>query len=547
MLLINNIDLFAVGMAIASIGILGFAVFYNNPKSITNRSFLFFSAVTIVWSIFNYLNYQISSEIWTLWLIRLVVFCAVWHAFSFFQLLYVFPKEKHHFSTYYWQILLPVITLTSVLTLTPLVFSKLIELAPAGEVSRPQTEAGIAIFGAVVMSLIIDAVILLIGKLKHADIKSKSQLRYLLLGTIITFSLLLIFNFILPSVFTNVRFVPLGGVFLLPFVICTTYAIFRYNLLDIKIIATEVFAFLIVAVSFLQILTASGTSDILLGIFIFVALLIISIFLIRTVRKEVEQRAQLAVANEKLRELDVQKSEFMSLATHQLKAPLTVIKGYASMLKEGSYGAVADGGKEILDRIFSAAQHLVVIIDDFLNISRIEQGRMQYDFGPVDMRQLIAGIVNDLKQGAEQKGLSLAFDASSSVDFTIIADFGKVRQVIMNLIDNAIKFSTAGSVRVTMLKQNPEGVIRLSVSDTGIGMSAETIGKLFQRFSRAKDVGKTQVGGSGLGLYIARQMVVAHGGKIWAESGGDGKGSTFFVEFQPKPPHEGEQNVSPPT
>ena len=184
------------------------------------------------------------------------------------------------------------------------------------------------------------------------------------------------------------------------------------------------------------------------------------------------------MANERLRELDVQKSEFMSLATHQLKAPLTVIKGYASMLKEGSYGAIADGGKEILDRIFGAAQHLVVIIDDFLNISRIEQGRMQYDFGPVDMRQLATGIVNDLKQGAEQKGLQLVFDAPTGTDFTITADFGKIRQVITNLIDNAIKYSTTGLIRVTLLKNTPGGTVRLSVSDTGIGMNAATIEKL---------------------------------------------------------------------
>ena len=366
------------------------------------------------------------------------------------------------------------------------------------------------------------------------------------MGIILTLALILIFNLILPLVFKIFNFIPLGAVAVLPFILATTYAIVRYQLLDIRIIATEVFAFLIIAVSFLQILTASGTSDILLGIFIFIALLIISVFLIRTVRKVVEQRALLTIANERLRELDVQKSEFMSLATHQLKAPLTVIKGYASMLKEGSYGTIADTGKEILDRIFGAAQHLVVIIDDFLNISRIEQGRMQYDFGPVDMRQLATGIMNDLKQGAEQKGLQLVFDAPTGTDFTITADFGKIRQVITNLVDNAIKYSTTGIIRITMLKNTPGGTVRLSVSDTGMGMSAETIGKLFQRFSRAKDVGKTQVGGSGLGLYIAKQMVLAHGGKIWAESGGEGKGSMFFIELPPKPPHEGEQNVSSP-
>jgi len=547
---IGNVDLLVVGISTAAIGILGFVVFFSNPKSTTNRIFLFVSVIASIWGISNYFNYQLTTLTSTnviLWALRLHLFISVWYAFGVFYLFYVFPETTKKLQNKYKYFLISWVLFVAILTLTPLVLSELI-VNPNAILEAPDTQKGpgIILFALTVFGLDGIGIYLLIKKTKKAQEKIRAQFSTVLLGIILTLALILIFNLILPLVFKIFNFIPLGAVAVLPFILATTYAIVRYQLLDIRIIATEVFAFLIIAVSFLQILTASGTSDILLGIFIFIALLIISVFLIRTVRKVVEQRALLTIANERLRELDVQKSEFMSLATHQLKAPLTVIKGYASMLKEGSYGTIADTGKEILDRIFGAAQHLVVIIDDFLNISRIEQGRMQYDFGPVDMRQLATGIMNDLKQGAEQKGLQLVFDAPTGTDFTITADFGKIRQVITNLVDNAIKYSTTGIIRITMLKNTPGGTVRLSVSDTGMGMSAETIGKLFQRFSRAKDVGKTQVGGSGLGLYIAKQMVLAHGGKIWAESGGEGKGSMFFIELPPKPPHEGEQNVSSP-
>ena len=543
----SNLDLFSVGIAIAWISILGVVVFLNNPRSATNRTFLFLAIIVSLWSFFNYINTQFNSQAQVLWSWRIVLFLAIWYAYTIYLLFNVFPRENYKFTKFHKYVLIPTVCAVSLLSLSPFVFSGIAMLAPVGQVSKTVVGPGIYIFGALAAGLLSTAMYHLYKETKRVAGIERIQFVYVFSGTIITLTLLFIFNFILPGLFLNVRFIPLGAVFTLPFVVATSYAILRHHLFDVKILATEFLSFAIIIVSFLQVLRSETVADRALTILIFVSLLISAILLIRSVRKEVEQREALGVANERLRELDVQKSEFMSLATHQLKAPLTVIKGYASMLKEGSYGAIADGGKEILDRIFGAAQHLVVIIDDFLNISRIEQGRMQYDFGPVDMRQLATGIVNDLKQGAEQKGLQLVFDAPTGTDFTITADFGKIRQVITNLIDNAIKYSTTGLIRVTLLKNTPGGTVRLSVSDTGIGMNAETIEKLFQRFSRAKDVGKTQVGGSGLGLYIAKQMVLAHGGKKLAASGGGGKGGMCFVELPPKPLHEVEQHISPPT
>ena len=174
---LNNGDLLSVGIAVTAIGILGFVVFFNNRKSITNRSFLLFSLVTIAYGVLNYINYQVTSLPQILWFLRLTIFFAVWHAFSFFQLFYVFPKEKTAFPLYYKAALLPLIGLISFLTLTPTVFSHIERVGAIGQVTNPVRGPGIFLFGAVVVCLVISGIILLLKKLTRASGDEKKQLK----------------------------------------------------------------------------------------------------------------------------------------------------------------------------------------------------------------------------------------------------------------------------------------------------------------------------------------------------------------------------------
>ncbi|MBI2049135.1 MAG: HAMP domain-containing histidine kinase [Parcubacteria group bacterium] len=235
-------------------------------------------------------------------------------------------------------------------------------------------------------------------------------------------------------------------------------------------------------------------------------------------------------ANARLKELDQRKSEFLSLASHQLRTPLTAIKGYASMLLEGSFGAVADTQKKPLDTIFQSSERLVQIIEDFLTISRIEQNRIIYSFDAVDLAPLLEGLVNDLSHEARKKNIMLSFSMDEGASCVVRADKGKIQQVLSNVIDNAIKYTPEGSIRVSCGKAG-SGVARVVVRDTGVGMDEATKEKIFGKFTRADDAGKVNTGGTGLGLYVARQLVEAHKGRIWAESEGKGKGSTFYIEL----------------
>ncbi len=240
---------------------------------------------------------------------------------------------------------------------------------------------------------------------------------------------------------------------------------------------------------------------------------------------------QIKIANEKLKELDRQKTEFVSIASHQLRSPLTAIKGYSSMLLEGSFGPVGEKAREAIDRVFQSSQKLVLVIEDFLNISRIELGTMKYEWGNVDFEKMTSDIVGDVRHNLEQNGLQINFKAFPAPvgTYTITADSGKISQVVSNLIDNANKYTKQGGIDITLSKEG--NAIRLTVKDTGVGIDPTTMPKLFAKFSRSNDAGKINIKGTGLGLYVAKQIVDAHHGKIWAESEGVGKGSTFIVEL----------------
>ncbi len=238
---------------------------------------------------------------------------------------------------------------------------------------------------------------------------------------------------------------------------------------------------------------------------------------------------KLWVANEKLKDLDVQKTEFVSMASHQLRSPLTAIKGYSSMVLEGSFGPVSDKVREAVDRVFQSSQKLVMVIEDFLNISRIELGTMKYEWSDFDLREVAETVVRDMKQAIEKNDIKLTFDYDTNLKYLVHGDSGKLTQVISNLIDNASKYTKQGSIKVSLEKKVNK--VQLSVKDTGIGIASETMPKLFAKFSRATDASKTNITGTGLGLYVAKQIIEAHKGKIWAESEGVGKGSMFIVEL----------------
>ena len=249
--------------------------------------------------------------------------------------------------------------------------------------------------------------------------------------------------------------------------------------------------------------------------------------------KEVEKATHdLKKANVQLKKLDAAKSEFISIASHQLRTPLTVIKGYISMMLEGNFGGLTKPESESLEKVFESNERLIQLVENLLNISRIESGRLQFNYQQVDMNKMVASVKEELEANAKRKGLILQYRAPTKSVPIIKIDDEKIRQVVMNLVDNGIKYTKHGSVTVKL--EQAENKIRFSVTDSGVGIRPEDMGNLFKKFSRGSGISLIHTEGTGLGLYVARMMIEAHHGKIWAESAGVGKGSKFCFELPVK-------------
>lgn len=320
------------------------------------------------------------------------------------------------------------------------------------------------------------------------------------------------------------------------FITALGYLIVKYHAFNVKVLGAQALVLSMIALVAAEFLFISSVTNRILVAATLLLVCVSGYFLIGSVKREVQARERnerlakdLAGANARLRELDRQKSEFVSIASHQLRSPLTAIRGYASMLLEGSYGAVPEKARGILERIQESSGYMATSIEDFLNVSRIEQGRMKYELTTVDISLMTGKVIEELQSFAQKQKVTLVLKPSSAPEASANVDPGKMRQIIYNLIDNALKYTPKGTVEVEVRKNESAKVITIAISDTGVGMSLETQGAIFDKFIRAKNANSVNVSGTGLGLYVAKQMVEAMRGRINATSPGEGKGSTFTI------------------
>lgn len=310
---------------------------------------------------------------------------------------------------------------------------------------------------------------------------------------------------------------------------------------DVETNHTWYFVGLFWLVSVLSICISDSLNDLVISAGFFVTSLVATNTFQRTLAREAQKERQLVSltrileeknqtlgeTNAKLIAIDSQKTEFLSFATHQLKSPLTAILGYASMLREGSAGSLTLSQKKIAGLLCDATKHLTRTVDDFLTASVIERGALEYDMEFFDLHILVREIVSLAKIVERKKNLHIVFETKHASECLVFGDREKMRSVLVNVVDNAIKYTKAGSVRVRLLKKFSRSVF-VHVSDTGIGISPLEQKSLFLKYRRGA-TGRLTASGSGLGLYLAREIVEAHDGRIWALSKGVGRGSDFYI------------------
>ncbi len=380
----------------------------------------------------------------------------------------------------------------------------------------------------------------LINGLKNSTGIEKIQIRYILVA--FTVLGLGVFGF-LPAYGINIYPITyLCGLFA---VVIMAYAIARHQLLNIKVIATEIFAVLIPLFLLVNFLFVKELTEVMFTGGLFLAVSFFSIFLVRSVLKEVRSKerlekmaTELRLANLNLQKLDKAKSDFISIASHQLRTPLSIVKGLASMVVEGSFGEVGDKVKEQVGKIYDSNERLNKLVDSLLDLSHIESGKLQFNFAKLDFAAMAQSVADELSLNAQKKGLQFSFQKPTEAMF-VRADEQKLRQVVLNLVDNAIKYTPQGSVTMDLTKK--DGFLQLAIKDTGVGLSEEEKNQLFQKFARGANAPRLHTEGAGIGLYVAKKMLEEHKGEIWTESEGEGKGSTFFVKL---PEWKGEKRLS---
>lgn len=314
------------------------------------------------------------------------------------------------------------------------------------------------------------------------------------------------------------------------------YSITRHRLMSAKVITTEIVVGLVLFILTAQLFTSQSLQEIIIRLFFTLVIAVLGFGLVLSVIKEVRRREEiqhlaekLKKANEKLVELDKAKSEFLSIAAHQLRTPLTIIKGYISMIQDGDYGLCQNPKiDQVLGNVYQSNEHLIHLVNDFLGVSRIEAGKVDYKFASMQIATVLEEVIKENESRLKEKGLKLKLKIEKNLPL-IQGDAEKFHHVIFNLLSNAIKYTEKGSIQIELFKKNNQ--IIFQIIDTGIGLSPTDKDQIFQKFYRSDNAKYVSASGVGLGLFVCRKFIEAHKGEMFATSPGLGKGSVFVFRL----------------
>jgi len=258
-------------------------------------------------------------------------------------------------------------------------------------------------------------------------------------------------------------------------------------------------------------------------IILIVLLLVVAYILAVTVRRTIRQRRELADANVRIAQANAAKSQFLASMSHELRTPLNAVIGFADVLGQRMFGDLNPRQAEYVNDIIGSGRHLLSLINDILDLAKVEAGRMQLEPNAFSLREVLGNGVTMVRERAASHGIALSLDVAPDVDI-ITADERKVKQVVFNLLSNAVKFTPDGG-RISVSAMRTKGEVQIAVRDSGVGIAPDDQATLFKEFAQTAD-GRHAAEGTGLGLTLAKRFVELHGGRIWVDSQ-VGAGSTF--------------------
>lgn len=527
----GNLDVQTILIALSIVmnTILGILIFVRRHSEYVNRVYVFNIACIVWWSVMI-VFYRLAETDLLNWTIGLYI-APTFIASSFLYFTFLFPEEHPRIPLrrwYGWVIVASnalVVALTFVpgliLVSTTAVSGRenMIEFGPL----YPLYAAYISLSFGLGLLILARKMILLTDKTK------RRQLVYLLWGYLIASTFAMVTNLTLPYLgYFELNW--LGQVLTVFMVLPVTYAIFRHRLFDVKVIATEIITISLWIFLLTRLLLDTDMRDRIIDGTLLLVVIVAGVLLIRSVSKEVRQRELIERQEQDLQVANQRQETLLHFISHEIKGYLTKNEAAFDAIRVGDYGEISPQLKEMSQSALIDTRKGVATVIDILDASNLKKGTVQYNRGEFDLVVAVDQVMQDLAPTAEEKGLHLIFHRPVSGAYTFVGDEDKLRRhVIRNIIDNSVKYTTSGEVVVDLTKTDT--VYRITVKDTGVGITPEDMARLFTEGGHGKDSIKVNVHSTGYGLFIAKQIVEAHGGKVWAESDGAGKGSRFMVEL----------------
>lgn len=549
---------------------IGLIVYLNDRKESSGKVVAAISVSVGFWILSAFLSDITKNELLSLFLNRFIFVSLLFFVGGLLYLPFVFPLKSKKANIVKIIILIFSILFGLITLFTPWVIQS-IKFESWGS-NLNYGKLFVVFTSYTVLALIILLVKFIISYIKIKDQVERSKIRLFFTGLILVTVINIIVQVVIRNIVGSDEFYRFGNYSAIIFVGYTAYAIVKHQLFNIKVILTEVGVAIVNIAILEQIFLPKNSWQIYVNILLLLIVAYGSYILVKSVIREIKFREELqklsddlAHANEHLKELDKMKTEFVSLASHELLTPVSAIEGYLSMMLDEHLAKVDDPkAARYLDRIYRSSKRLARLISDMLNISRIEEGRLLVEKNDLDLSELIKQVIDEIRFKAEEMKQKVTFENPDG--WKTYGDPDKIKEVIVNLVGNSIKYSKdPGEIKI-IVKKVPTVVVQstwqkiendikgrplddqeainsavdphfkeivgadqllISVKDQGIGIPREELPRLFKKFHRVGDYSTAESQGTGLGLYISRALVELHHGRIWADSEGSGKGSTF--------------------
>lgn len=501
----------------------GFIVFYKTNKSKIGVTLLAMTIMFSIWSLIDLVLWATNDPriVMFAWSVQVLVEPLVY--LLAFYLSYVFIKQKD--LPFNLKILLVILYLPIIALLSTHFNLQGVNITDCNAIEGP-----LAQYYTYFVELVIILSLFIFSVLEFSraeDVAHKKEIRIFSIG-IVLFLLAFSWGNIIGSFTDNWVLAQIGLIGMPIFAAFLAYMIVRFKTFNIKLLGTQALVFslgfLVLSISFIR----NIENVRLIVAFTLTFTLFLGRALVSAVRREIEQREKLEELNEELQSLLTQRESLVHLITHKVKASFTRSKYIFAEMVGGGFGELTPELKDMSKKGLDSDNEGIKTVDLVLNAFNLEKGIVKYEMKPLDFKAMVLDSAESRRAPAEAKGLKMNLEIEEA-DFTISGDAFWLKEVTNNLVENAVRYTKEGSITVSLAKKNDK--LLFSVKDTGVGITDEDKKNLFTEGGRGKNSVKVNVDSTGYGLFSVKLVVEAHGGRVWADSEGEGTGSTFSVEL----------------